>query len=178
MILVALAALLSPAFAADPPAPVSGLPAAEATTPAEKLAIAANANQEMRDGVETVQQLVDSAKDKGESAETLQCLNSRLTSLRALVTVSENAETGLKEALGGSDTASTQRANFEYRKITIALNKARSLIGEAQRCSTNPDTTAPLTTVEWEAYLVGDDTFTNTAPTTTPGTTTDLTPFQ
>lgn len=176
MILVALASLLSPALAADPPG-ATATAAAAATTPAEKLANAANANQEIRDAVEAVEQLVQSAQDKSESPETLQCLNSRLTSMRALLAVTTTAETNLKEALAGSDTASVQRANFEYRKITIALTKARSLLGEAQRCSVDPDTTAPLTIVEWESYLVGEDSFTNTSTGTT-GTTTDLTGFR
>jgi len=111
---------------------VSGeLERSASTSPKEKLEYASDSNSEMRDAVKTVSRMLESAK-RDSNVERLQCLNSRLTSIRALVQVSEAAEMAMRGALSKGQQ---ERADHEFRKIAVALTKSRQLLAEAERCT-------------------------------------------
>lgn len=100
------------------------------TTPEEKLQFAATANDEMRLTVKSVSKLLETAR-RESNAEKLQCVSTLLTSIRSLVQVSEQAEVAMVEALSAGEL---ERADHEFRKVAVALNKTRSLQAEAERC--------------------------------------------
>jgi hypothetical protein len=100
------------------------------TSPDEKMQFAASANQEMRDAVKAVSKLMDNAR-RESNVDKIQCVSTLLTSIRSLVQVSEQAEVAMKEALSAGEV---ERADHEFRKVAVALNKTRSLQADAERC--------------------------------------------
>jgi hypothetical protein len=111
----------------------SQLERTDTSTPQEKLEYATSANNEMRDAVKLVSKMLESARRESD-VEGLQCLTNRLTSIRALLQVSESAELTMKDALG---TGQGEKADHEYRKMAVALNKSRQLMAEAERCASS-----------------------------------------
>jgi hypothetical protein len=101
------------------------------STPKEKLDYAAESNDEMRTSVKAVNKMLEAAR-REQDVVKIQCLNNRLTSLRALLQVSEAAEARLQEAL---NDAESERAEHEYRKIAVARDKASQILAEAERCA-------------------------------------------
>jgi len=99
-------------------------------TPQEKLQYASDAADEQRAALQQVQKLLDDARRQGET-ERIECLNERLTQVRALAQVTELAETAMREALASGQR---DRADHEMRKIAVALGKTRQLVVEAQAC--------------------------------------------
>lgn len=154
--LLAGLALFTPvAVAQDPGATgVTGeLERLASTSPQEKLQYSADALEEMRNGVKTVTKLVETARREG-NVEELQCLNGRLTAMRALLQVSEAADVTMQESLAAN---SAERADHEFRKVAVALAKSRQLLAEADRCTTLDETVNGDTTVRVEGPLEGDD---------------------
>lgn len=100
------------------------------STPAEKITYASNAVTEMTEAVKTVSGLLETARKKGD-ADVMQCLNNRLTALKALLQVSEAAQGSMKSAL---ESNNSELADHEFRKIAVAIEKTRQLLAEAQRC--------------------------------------------
>ena len=124
------------------------------TTPQEKVQYASTANQEMRDAVKHVTKLLDGARRESD-VEGLQCLTNRLTSIRALLQVSEGAELAMKDALGSGEA---EKANHEFRKIAVALSKSRQLMAEAERCAAQDTTLASGdSSIRVEGGIVGVD---------------------
>ncbi len=125
---------------------------------------------EIADAVKAISDMSAAAQAKGESADTLQCLQNRLTSIKALQAVSTKAESAMNDALRAGDPASLQRASFESRKISVAQSKARQLQAEAQQCASGQQVGEGKTEVFWETALVGEDGFSSqsTVNTTSP----------
>ena len=105
------------------------------STPQQKLEYAQEANDEMSDAVKFVGKLLEGAR-RDSDVEGLQCLTSRLTSIRALLQVSQSAELVMKDALG---TGQGEKAEHEFRKVAVALSKSRQLLAEAERCASSDD---------------------------------------
>ena len=141
------------AFAQDPTGIASELERTAQTSPDEKLAYAEVSNKEIEEASKQVTKLLEAAR-RDSDLEGLQCLTSRLTSVRALGQVSTQAEATMKSALASGET---ERANHEFRKIAVAVSKTRILLAEAERCTTQ---TALVEgegrLVEWTTSLVGD----------------------
>lgn len=122
-----------------------------ASSPQEKLTFAAEANEEMRDAIKNVSKLLETAR-KESNVERLQCLNTRITSVRALLQVSEAAEVEMRDALNGGDT---ERADHEFRKVAVARTKSQQLLAEANRCADDTGLRSGETSVKWEGGLLG-----------------------
>lgn len=72
-------------------------------------------------------------KDAREKKDIIRinCVNEKLTKIKALMRSAEMSELYLREALTKKDH---KTANHSYRKITIAFQKIRSLKAEAEQC--------------------------------------------
>jgi hypothetical protein len=104
--------------------------AASSTTPKEKLDFAVEAITEMGEGVKTVEKLQEQVTRDGDE-ELIQCVRIKMASVKALTDVSERANESMTDALAeGND----ERAEHEFRKIAIALNKVRQFVAEAEAC--------------------------------------------
>jgi len=128
----------------------------QTTSPQEKIQYAIDATAEMRDAVKSVVKLLEGAR-RESSVERLQCLSYRLTALRALVQVSEAADTAMKESLAAG---ATERADHEFRKIAVALSKTRQLLAEAERCLDDSGMRSGESVTEYTGGITddGDDT--------------------
>lgn len=145
--------LIGIALAQDPTGVMSDLERTASTTPQEKIAYAESANQEIRDAERQIAKLLEQARKDGD-AEAIECLVNRLTSVRALLQVSEGAEVAMKNAIAGGEE---EKANHEFRKIAVALGKTRMLLAEAQRCVSDQTLESGTTLVDWESSGDFDD---------------------
>lgn len=131
------ALLASPAFAQE--AGISGeLEQSATTTPREKAEFADGALAEIEGAVKTVETLLkdaESAKDK--NIERIECLTRKLTPLKALSEVARQSANSMKQYLAANDGV---HADQEFRKIAVALTKAREFLAEAQACVGDSDT--------------------------------------
>lgn len=119
-----------PAWAQSPG--VSGsLEQASATTPEEKQAFASGAVTEIDEAVKAVEKLKEQA-EKDKQTEVVECLVKKLTPLRALGEIARGSKQSLDGYLAARDNA---HADLEYRKIAVAVAKARELLAEAQACA-------------------------------------------
>jgi len=148
--LVLLSALTaSPALAQSPGGVSSELERTASTSPDEKKAYAEVSNQEIRDADKQISKLLEAAKKEGDT-EATECLLSRLTAVRALLSVSERAEGAMGEALAAGNE---EKANHEFRKIAVAVSKTRMLRAEANRCTADESEGGDNTIVDWESFL-------------------------
>lgn len=123
--------LSAPAAAQDPVGLTSELERTASATPQEKQAYAVAAKAEIADAAKQIARMLEAAKKDGD-ATAIQCITSRLTAVRALQTVCDNAEAAMITALS---SGVLEKADHEFRRIAVALTKTRSLLAEAQRCS-------------------------------------------
>lgn len=128
---------------------VSDLERAATTTAQEKIAYAESANVEIRDAVRQITRLLEQAR-KDTDADAIECLISRLTSVRALLQVSESAEISMKNSIAAAEE---EKANHEFRKIAVAVSKTRMLVAEAQRCAADQQLESGTTLVDWTTVL-------------------------
>lgn len=127
--LLAVGFLAGPALA-DTPGVAGTLEQSSAATPKEKVEFAASAVKEIDAAVATTQKLLDQAT-KDKNTEQVECLQRKLTPLRALSEVSKASSNTLTQLLANNDSV---HADLEYRKIAVALSKARDFLAEAQAC--------------------------------------------
>ncbi|MBX2800303.1 MAG: hypothetical protein KTR31_21670 [Myxococcales bacterium] len=116
---------------------------------------AEDSNAEIREGERQVSRLLEQARKDGD-LEAIECLISRLTSVRALLQVSERAEGSMRDAITAGEE---EKANHEFRKIAVAVSKTRMLLAEAQRCAADQDMESGTTVVEWSDQLTEGDPF-------------------
>jgi hypothetical protein len=126
---VVLLGLSAPAWAQDEG--IRGeLERVASTSPDEKVQYAAAATAEIQDAVAAVSKMLDQAERDGD-AEKIECVQSRLKSLKALAHVTEAASVALSDAL---DASKSPIADHEVRKIAVAVAKTRQLRMEAEAC--------------------------------------------
>ena len=113
------------------------------------MAYAEASNQEIREAEKQIARLLEQARKDGD-AEAIECLINRLTSVRALLQVSESAEVSMRDAIAAGEE---EKANHEFRKIAVAVSKTRMLLAEAQRCAADQDLASGQTLVDWESRL-------------------------
>lgn len=129
LLLPLLLTLAGPAHAATPG--ISGqLEQSSTTSPKEKVEFARSAIEEISASVKTVEKLLEQAQ-KDKNVEHIECLTRKLTPLRALYEVSRQSSNTMQESLAASDNI---HADQEFRKIAVALTKARDFLAEAQAC--------------------------------------------
>jgi len=149
------------ATAQDAPTGVSSeVERTASTSPQEKIAYAESSNNEIREAEKTISRLLEQARKDGD-AEAIACLINKLTSVRALLQVSESAEASMRDAIAGGEE---EKANHEFRKIAVAVSKTRQLLAEAQRCAADQDLAPGETYVDWEGGADGGE-FTDTLDT-------------
>lgn len=152
-LLVPLFSVVGVVQAQDPTGITSDIERTATTSPQEKIGYAEASNQEIRDAEKTITRLLEQAR-KDADAEAIECLVNRLTSVRALLQVSESAETAMKDAIAaGID----EKANHEFRKIAVAVSKTRMLLAEAQRCASDQQVESGTTLVDWESAIADED---------------------
>lgn len=152
LLLVAMVAGTAPAFGQE--LGVSGeLERVATTTPQEKVDYGNAALVEIDGAVRSISRLAEASRREG-NVEQLQCHNTKLTAVRALRQVSESAQGAMQERLDAGDL---ERADHEFRKIAVALAKARQLLAEAERCGDTAALRDGVTTVIVEGGEVGSD---------------------
>mgnify|MGYP006971704136 CR=1 FL=1 len=100
------------------------------TSPEEKLRYSAQALDGMRAMVEEVAQLVGAA-EREKNMAAIQCFARKLTTMRALLEVSESSVLLLQQALADGKLVT---AEHEYRKIAVASSKVQQFRAEAAAC--------------------------------------------
>lgn len=124
VVAVALTLHAGGAFAADPaPARPSGL------SEAEKLEKATDSLARMKNSLKAVLGRVEQARNEKDVVK-LNCVNDKLTQIKGLLRVAEQADVALHEAAANKDPGT----EAEYSKIAIARTKIDVLKGEADQC--------------------------------------------
>ena len=100
-------------------------------TPDEITANAPRWVQEITEAVKSLKRL-DEAARRGRGGQGLECVSENLKAAESMSQVSDAALKTIEGALASGDQA---RASFEYRKIAIAVKRARTLTEEAERCA-------------------------------------------
>ena len=105
--------------------------------------------------LKAVSKLADAARREGDD-EMVQCVQARLSNIRALLMVSERANGAMKEAVGSSNV---QRAEHEFRKVVVSLAKVRQFTAEADACMGDAGTTPGTSEVQvtQSGLTEGDD---------------------
>lgn len=127
---LSLLSAAGPAYAQDNLGLGTELERVAALSAEGELEYVSRADVEIGDAIKVISRLLDTAK-RSSDAESIQCLTSRLTAVRALHVVVKNSGQVTVTALGTGDAV---RADHEVRKVAVALDKSRSLLSEAQRC--------------------------------------------
>jgi hypothetical protein len=151
--LVAVAAVGSVAPATAQDSGVAGdLERTAQASPQEKAQYSADAAVELQASVKDVEKLAEEARREGDT-EQVDCVNARLSQLRALAQVTEVAGAAMKDAM---DAGQQERADHELRKIAVALSKSRQLTLEAQACVDDSGLASGETNVRVEGGLDGE----------------------
>lgn len=100
------------------------------TDPRVKLATAKAAIQQMTEIEQEISTLYNQAEKDGDAAQS-QCVYKQLVSVRALLEVSKGAAQEMQKALGEGEDG---RADYEGRKINVALSKAIDKQAQASAC--------------------------------------------
>ena len=126
-----LCAALLPLVAGAQDTTVSGqIEQSSQSSPEEMIRFTDMALEEMRLAVKEVSKMVESA-EREKAMVAIQCISRKLTTMRALLEVSESSGVALKQALADGEN---DRAQHDFRKIAIALSKVRQFRAEADAC--------------------------------------------
>jgi len=100
------------------------------SSPEEMIRFTDMALEEMRQAEKDVARMLEGA-EREKAMVSIQCISRKLTTMRALLEVSESAAVDLKQALADGENDSAQH---DFRKIAIALSKVRQFRAEAEAC--------------------------------------------
>ncbi len=133
----ALGALSLCAFPASAQAPAAAMESAPAERPdpdaipdAQKLALSTRAIAKMRAGLASVMKSLDEAR-RSRDVVKLNCVNEKLTELKGLLRISEQADVALQEAVA---TRNEVGVRHEFTKLDIAGGRADTLQRESSQC--------------------------------------------
>jgi hypothetical protein len=118
------------------PAPSSAPAAREAARKAEVIADAEKLSKsneylaQMRLGLKLVLTKLEEARASKDVVK-LNCVNEKLTNIKGLLRISEQADVSLQEAVAKREE---QAAEHEFTKVTIARQKIEQLKAEAEQC--------------------------------------------
>jgi len=131
IVALALCVALLPLAASAQDTTVSGqIEQSSQSSPEEMIRFTDMALEEMRASVKDVSKMVEAA-EREHNMVAIQCISRKLTTMRALLEVSESSGVGLKQALADGEK---DRAQHDFRKIAIALSKVRQFRAEADAC--------------------------------------------
>lgn len=115
----------------------------------EKLAYVEASVTEIDDSFIAVDAMLKDAK-AAKDAAAVQCISSRHVALRALQSVSQQARQDMVTALS---VGQVERADHEFRKVAVAVQRTRMLHAEAERCVGGQE----LADGETSLQIVGED---------------------
>lgn len=115
--------------AAEAP-PVPGAAKAEVVSDAEKMARSQDYLGQMRVALKGVLGKLEEARSSKDVVK-LNCVNEKLTNMKGLLRISEQADISLQEAVAKREE---QAAEHEFSKMTIARQKVDQLRAEAEQC--------------------------------------------
>ena len=143
MFLAAAVSQLPSAFAQDDGIRAQ-LEQSGSTTTDEKREFAVSAQAEMD---RAVKQLAESMEDaeKDREAVRLNCLSKKLSSARTLSQVANAAKEDMDAAIAENQM---DRAEHEFRKIAVALQKTREFAAEGEACVGDAGTSPGITSVD------------------------------
>lgn len=124
---------------------------------AEKKANTERMLREQRSAVARGTDLLSEARGKNDIIQ-LNCVNEKLTQLKGLLKLSENASLAMYEAIA---TDAQDEVNHQYTKVAVANQKSSSLKAEAEQCVGELSVYSGQTNVEVEI----DDSITQSDPT-------------
>ena len=130
VVLLMLGALGAPLASAATPGASGAVEQAPTMSPKEKVEFARSALEEMSGAVKTVEKLLEQAQ-KDKQQEVVECLSKKLTPMRTLVDITKDSSNTMQAALAANDSV---HADGEFRKIAVALSKAREFLQEALTC--------------------------------------------
>ncbi|HEY6101357.1 MAG TPA: hypothetical protein VIW03_18105, partial [Anaeromyxobacter sp.] len=110
-------------------APSAAQPPQKGTSDADKLEASAEHLARMKTSLKQVLGRVEEARNEKDVVK-LNCVNEKLTQIKALLKVGEQADIALHEAISNHDPA----AESEFAKIGIARTKVEGLRGESEQC--------------------------------------------
>ena len=116
--------------AAPAPRPAAALEKASDVPDPQKLERSTQALGVMREMLRQVLGKVEEAR-RTKDVVKLNCANEKLTQIKGLLRISENADVSLQEALSRRETSTSEH---EYTKVMIAQQKVGQLRSEAEEC--------------------------------------------
>ena len=124
--------LLASAMAAaqTPAAKDSTNEAAENISPADKVRLSAEGLTKMRQSLKDVLAKLEEARNSRDVVK-LNCVNEKLTQVKGLLRISEQADVTMQEVLAKKEDSS---ANHEFTKVSIAQGRVGQLRAEAEQC--------------------------------------------
>jgi hypothetical protein len=123
LLVIACALAADPVLAAQPPQPQKG------TSDTDKLEASADALARMKTSLKQVLGRVEEARNEKDVVK-LNCVNEKLTQIKALLKVAEQADISLHEAVANKDPM----AESEFAKIAIARSKVEGLRADSEQC--------------------------------------------
>jgi hypothetical protein len=145
----------SPPALAQDEAVTGGLEKTSATSAKDKEAFVSSALTEIKGIAKGISKALEDAERESDMVRS-NCLTKKQASVATLVEVAEQAQAQMNGYLAGGDS---EKADFEFRKVAVALSKARQFSAEADAClgesGTQPGVTDVQVTVEGLAD--GDD---------------------
>ena len=117
----------APAPPPEPQAPATGI---ENVPDPDKLQSSTKYLTQMRQGLKLVLSKLEEARS-GKDVVKLNCVNEKLTNIKGLLRISEQADISLQEAVARREE---QTAQHEFAKVTIARQKVEQLKAEAEQC--------------------------------------------
>jgi hypothetical protein len=114
------------------------------TSPAEKQDFVSNANKEMEAAVKKLTKAMSDAEREREAVQ-LNCLSKKLSSARTLSEVAESASEAMNAAINENNL---DKAEHEFRKIAVALQKTREFAAEGEACLGDAGSAPGVTSVD------------------------------
>jgi hypothetical protein len=114
------------------------------TSPAEKKEFVSDANNEMEAAVKKLTKAMSDAEREREAVQ-LNCLSKKLSSARTLSEVAETASKAMNIAI---DENNLDKAEHEFRKIAVALQKTREFVAEGVACWADAGSAQGVTSVD------------------------------
>jgi hypothetical protein len=124
-----LVAGVATAQASSPEITVEGAKT-EGLSDSEKLAKSSDYLMQMRSALKMVLGKLEEARASKDVVK-LNCVNEKLTNIKGLLRISEQADISLQEAVAKKEQ---QAAEHEYTKVAIARQKVEQLKAEAEQC--------------------------------------------
>ncbi|HEY3445513.1 MAG TPA: hypothetical protein VGK67_04070 [Myxococcales bacterium] len=125
--------MMEVALAAEPPSAATTDQAqakAENVPDPEKLQRSTEYLNAMRAGLKVVLGKLEEARASKDVVK-LNCVNEKLTNIKGLLRISEQADISLQESVAKKES---ETANHEFTKVTIARAKVEQLKAEAEQC--------------------------------------------